>query len=413
MRTAGLVLVLAGVFGLSCSSEGSPDAANPDLPLGGSAGAGSGSAGSAPGGASGQAVSGGGGTGVLAGAGGSSNVGGAGAGAGGMAGGSSRLPFGHPDPTVTHPTYEGFTLWLVEDFSQPLDLKTDPIWTYSDGGFQTHRFRREAISFEPGKLVLTLSSEPQPSSCSYANTGLVPARTKTSGELRSKHNWFRYGRYEVSFKAPSVKPGDLVTNGNYIMSLFTYRQPACQEWREIDLEVTGDGPGHLGTNLITADLDCNFTADKEQPEFFDLPSSFRSDFQTVGFEWLPGVIRFYYVNAMGQQVQLRELESAKVPDMSAKLMANLWVFDASFAFGGPEGANNVYPFRAEYDFIRFYRWNMDTEYPCDDMTAACLKEIDVDLTNNNACDGVALLGDVTSCGQCGTTVRMACDDTCQ
>jgi beta-glucanase (GH16 family) len=339
--------------------------------------------------------------------------GGAGAGSGGTPGESPGLPFGHPDPTVAHPTYDGFTLWLVEDFSAPLDLKSDPIWTYSDGGFQTHRFRNEAITFEPGKMVLTLSNQPQPSSCSYSNTGLVPARVKTSGELRSKHNWFRYGRYEVSFKAPSVKPGDVVTNGNYIMSLFTYRQPACQEWREIDLEVTGDTASHLGTNLITADLDCNFTADKEQPEFFDLPSSFRSDFQTVGFEWLPGVIRFYYLNAMGQEVELRKLESAKVPDMSAKLMANLWVFDDSFAFGGPEGANNVYPLRAEYDFIRFYRWNMDPDYPCDDMSAACLKDIDVDLTYNNACDGVPLTGDVASCGQCGTTVRMACNDVCQ
>jgi hypothetical protein len=217
----------------------------------------------------------------------------------------------------------------------------------------------------------------------------------------------------VRFKAPSVKPGDTTTNGNYIMSLFTYRQPACQEWREIDLEVTGDAPGHLGTNLISSELDCNFTADKEQPAFFDVPGSFRSDFQTVGFEWLPGVVRFYYLDGAGQPVQLRELTSEKVPDLSAKLMANLWVFDGSFAFGGPQGANNVYPFRAEYDFIRFYRWDQDTEYPCADMSAACLKDIDVDLTGNNACDGVPQIGEVASCGQCGTTVRMACTETCQ
>jgi hypothetical protein len=406
MRAARLLPLVV----LACSGQGSP--ASQAVPTAGSgAGGAAGSAGLAgsAGSALGAANQGGGAT---AGSAGAAVAGGGAAGSAGS-GGSTALPFGHPDPSVQHPVYEGFTLWLVEDFTQPLDFASDPIWTYSDGGFQTHRFTPDAISFEPGRMVLTLSDQPQASSCSYSNTGVVPMRAKTSGELRSKHNWFRYGRYEVRFKAPSVKPDDVTTNGNYIMSLFTYRQPGCQEWREIDLEVTGDAPGHLGTNLITADQDCNFTADKEQPQFFDLPASFRTDFQTVGFEWLPGVVRFYYFDAGGQRVQLRELQSALVPDLSAKLMANLWVFDDSFAFGGPEGANNEYPLRAEYDFIRFYRWDLDTEYPCADMSADCLKDIDLDLTSNNACDGVPLIGDVAGCAQCGTTVRMACTETCQ
>jgi beta-glucanase (GH16 family) len=322
-------------------------------------------------------------------------------------------PFGHPDPTVEHPRYDGFTLWVVEDFTEPLDLKHDPIWTYSDGGFQTHRFSHEAISFEPGKMVLTLSEEQQPSSCSFSAIGVVPERAIKSGELRSKHNWFRYGRYEARFKAPSVKPNDAVTNGNYITSLFTYRQPGCQEWREIDLEVTGDGPGHLGTNLITADQDCNFSSDKEQPQFFDLPSSFRAEFQTIGFEWLPTAITFYYLDADAKPVVLRKLVGPKIPQLSAKIMANLWVFDASFAFGGPLGANNEYPFRAEYDFIRFYKWDADDKYPCADMSAACLPAEDVDLSGNNACDGVPFSGDLEGCAQCGTVVRMICTEACE
>ncbi|HEX2871534.1 MAG TPA: family 16 glycosylhydrolase [Polyangiaceae bacterium] len=340
---------------------------------------------------------------------------GASAATGGSAGTSagSGLPFGHPDPTVKHPTYAGFTLWLVEDFTQPLDLAKDPVWTWSDGGFQTHRFTRDAIGFQDGKMVLTLSESAVAASCSFSNTGQVPPRSRKAGELRSRHNWFRYGRYETRIKAPMVKPNDAVTNGNYIASLFTYRQPACQEWREIDLEVTGDAPGRLSTNLIVGDLDCNFTADKEQPATFDLPGSFRTDFQTIGFEWLPGSIKFYYLDADGMQVQLRELTGPKVPTLSAKLMANLWVFAAPFEFGGPMGANNELPFEAEYDFIRFYKWDQDADYPCADMSAGCLKAADVDLSSNNACDGVAFTGDLASCKQCGSTVRMACTDTCQ
>ena len=323
-------------------------------------------------------------------------------------------PFGHPDPNATYPKYDGFTLWVVEDFNEPLDLNHDPIWTWSDGGFETHRFRREALTFEPGKMVVTLSETAQASSCSYANTGIAPDMTRTSGELRSKHNWFRYGRYEVRLKAPSVKPGDAEINGNYLTSLFTYRQPACQEWREIDLEVTGDAPGHLSTNLITSNHDCNFSADKEQPKAYDLDGrSFRTDFQTIGFEWLPGSIKFYYLGAGDALMPLRTISGPLVPALSAKIMANLWVFNNTFAFGGPAGANNVYPMRAEYDFIRFYRWNGDTDYPCADMSTACLKPEDVDLSGNNGCDGIGFSGDLSSCGQCGTTKRVQCTATCE
>lgn len=355
------------------------------------------------GGSAGQAVAGGGMAPV-------SGSGGSGGGAGAAAKGP---PFGHPDPNVVAPKYDGFTLWLVEDFTQPLDLATDPIWTYSDGGFETHRFTKDAITFEDGKMVLTLSDTTVPASCAYANTGLVMERKRKAGELRTKHNWFRYGRYEARLKAPSVKPNDPVTNGNYIASLFTYRQPACQEWREIDLEVTGDTATRLSTNLITAEKDCNFSADKEQPQVFELPGNFRTDFQTIGFEWLPGSIKFYYLDDQGKVVQLRELTGAKVPTLSAKILANLWMFNDSFDFGGPMGENNELPFRAEYDFVRFYRWDQDKDYPCADMTASCLKAEDVDLTRNNACDGIATTGDLAACKQCGTTVRMACTEACQ
>jgi beta-glucanase (GH16 family) len=414
MRLLGSGLLLTFLSILSCNGTKSSSPSMPAAGKGGQSSIGGGSAGQAPGGSAGTSLGGasvesGGASGTTAGIAGATSGGNGGSAGGPLVG----PPFGHPDPTVTAPKYDGFTLWVVEDFTQPLDLVHDPIWTYSDGGFETHRFTRDAITFEPGKMVLTLSDTKVASSCSYSNTGLVPARERKSGELRTKHNWFRYGRYEVRFKAPSVKPGDAVTNGNYITSLFTYRQPACQQWREIDLEVTGDSPNHLSTNLITGEKDCNFTPDKEQPQTFELPANFRTDFQTIGFEWLPGSIEFYYLDAGGKAVTVRELTSAKVPDLSAKIMANLWVFGDSFDFGGPLGANNALPFRAEYDFIRFYKWDMDKDYPCADMSADCLKPDDVDLVNNNACDGVEASGDLAGCKQCGTTLRMACSDACQ
>lgn len=411
----GSLLTIASVF--SCSSNDQPAAPSGTAATSASVAGTSGTASGGPGnGGAGGAVAGSAGSESVAGTagvagttGGSGSEGG-GASAGGMDAGP---PFGHPDAAVTHPQYPGFTLWVVEDFSQALDLEKDPIWTYSDGGFQTHRFTKESISFASGTMRLTMTDAVAPSSCSYAGQGVVPQQQRTTGELRSKHNWFRYGRYEARVQAPSVKPGDAMTNGNYIVSLFTYRQPGCQEWREIDLEVLGDTPNRLSTNLITADNDCEWSPDKEQPKTFDLPGNFRTDFQTIGFEWLPDSIKFYYLGADGKPVQVQEITGSKVPKLSAKLMANLWEFGAPWSFGGPMGDNNELPFVAEYDFIRFYKWDMDADYPCPDMTAGCLKPEDVDLTANNACDGIGVHGDLAACKQCGNNVRMVCDQACQ
>ena len=76
------------------------------------------------------------------------------AGTGGSgAGGTGGKPLppgvqGHPDPPSSYPEYPGFTLALVEEFDQPLDLDRDPIWTWSDGGLPEGgvRFFKDAIT---------------------------------------------------------------------------------------------------------------------------------------------------------------------------------------------------------------------------------------------------------------------------
>merc|ERR1719499_1321771 len=67
-----------------------------------------------------------------------------------------QLPYGHPEPGKSYPQYEGFTLWIVEEFDAPLDLDTDPIWTYSDGGLTEGqvRFVKEGILFRDGKMMV-------------------------------------------------------------------------------------------------------------------------------------------------------------------------------------------------------------------------------------------------------------------
>jgi beta-glucanase (GH16 family) len=82
-------------------------------------------------------------------------------------------------------------------------------------------------------------------------------------------------------------------------------------------------------------------------------------------------------------VQLRDsagLSYAKIPQHSMKIMMDLWVFGNAAAFGIPE--NNVYPFSAEYEWFRFYKWNGETTYPYDNPRTQ-LPPADVDFSQNN------------------------------
>src|SRR5262249_10920924 len=75
-----------------------------------------------------------------------------------------------------------------------------------------------------------------------------------------------------------------------------------------------------------------------------------------------------------------------VPKESTKIVMNLWVF-TSAALGGGDPAQNVYPIAGQYDWFRFYKWNMDDKYPCSG-APGCLSAADLNLAKNNAADGL-------------------------
>jgi len=352
---------------------------------GGSSGGSSG--GTTPGGGTGGTTPGGGSGGMTPGAGtGGTNPNG---GSGGGAGGGLEGVLGHPDPTKTYPVYDGFTLKLVEEFDVALDLDTDPIWTWSDGGMPEGavRFKKENITFEGGVMKLTAKEEYTPASFSYAENsdhyGNVLDRDLSSGEFRTIYNNFRYGRYEARFKAPQPNP-DPTLNGNLIATMFTFRTPKFQDWREIDIEVLGGDPLGSTTNVIFANnaeawCECNqefVTFPNNQ-----LPPGFNSrEFNEYAFEWTPTQIR-WYIN--GVQIRAKDPSNIGIPDLPSKIMMNLWIFPSA-AFGGDPN-NNVYPFASEYDWFRFYKWNEETQYPCEP-TPTCLSPDDLDQAKNNPND---------------------------
>ena len=98
---------------------------------------------------------------------------------------------------------------------EPINLDTDPIWTWSDGGPPEGqaRFNKSQISFTGGQMIITAVAQNVAPSVSYAEpdmgktTGTPGGRTVLSGEFRTKYNNYRYGRYEVKFAAPVENMG--------------------------------------------------------------------------------------------------------------------------------------------------------------------------------------------------------------
>jgi endo-1,3-1,4-beta-glycanase ExoK len=302
-------------------------------------------------------------------------------------GGAKAAGKGHPDPAAVYPKYGGFTLYLVEEFNQPLDLNKDPLWTWGDGTILDGqaRFVEENITFADGKMKITISKGDTPSGFSVVKNGVVPARTLKSGEMRSKYNMFRYGRYEASMKAPLV-------DGNFILSMFSFRTPHYQEWREIDFELLASLPKSLSTNLIIGQNMDSWAATAEEPASafpfgaqpaMALPAGYgpREAFHTYAFEALPDHVTFF-VDGVPIRTKQNGVGANKliVPERSMKVMFNHWVFNGT-AFGG-DPATNVYPFTGEYDWFRFYKWDNDDRYPCEPVPA-CLDATDKDLSANN------------------------------
>ncbi|CAE7948123.1 licB, partial [Symbiodinium sp. KB8] len=272
---------------------------------------------------------------------------------------------GHPDLSKSYPSYPGFSLALVEEFDDPLDLDNDPIWTWSDGGLYEGdvRFVKEQIRFEDGKMKITAAPNPgiATQTCSHAEVGTVAHKPLVSGEFRSRRNIFRYGRYEVRMKAPEVQPGNADIDGNFIATMFIFRDAKFRHWREIDIEVTGDRPNSVTTNVLRADNTEWWRPSIAASSESHVHGNARAQFHTYGFEWLPDRITWYID---GKAVRSHYGGHPPIPDKSAKIMMNLWIFGPKANFGGKHIHNNRYPMTSEYDWFRFYKWDGEDTYPC-------------------------------------------------
>lgn len=365
----------------------SPTSGATGNPTGGNPAGTSGSAGSSPttGGSAGSAP--------VGGTGGSTTGGTGTGGSGGTGVGAGTCPqgvLGHCDAGANYPTYPGYTLALVEDFSTPINLDTDPIWTWSDGSPADGQtgFRKEQIAFADGFMTITAESPCAPKT---TNSGCIAPRTSHaealvgnttanvaamgvwSGELRTKYNNYRYGRYEVKMRAPNANPGQEASktlSGDFLATMFIFRNPKNAVWNEIDIELEPNHFDELAGNVISVagrtgypgDVAGAFvTAANPVPNF-----TIYQD-HVYAFTWEADKVEWFID---GTSVHV-ETNTTKVPKLSAKIMMNLWVFSGG-AFG--DGVNNKFPFHSTYDWFRFYKSANETKYPCADV--ACLDPAD-------------------------------------
>ena len=383
----------------NCSAPPTDDNRGPSGSTGSGTAGGSGSS-DTTGGASG---SGSGTAGSENGTGGDTGAGGATVGAGG-GGGSSGGPgatscgacpanvAGHCDANATYPTYPGFTLHTAEDFCAPLDLDKDPIWTWSDGAPADGDtwFQKSQLGFADGKMTITAIPMNSPagytsfSESGYnSDTGKPTTRHFLSGELRTKYNNYRYGRYEARFKTPTANAD--VTKGGYLSTLFAFRTPKWQTWNEVDLELEPMD----GTTSIIHQVASNVVYSKNTgasvptypggANLDNMPTGVanyvQTETHTYAFEWTATKITWYLD---GNKIREYSGPTPKVPDLSAKIMMNLWVFLGTH-FGDP--TQNTYPLKSEYEWFHFYKADGET-YPCSP-TPTCLQPADTAFAKNN------------------------------
>ena len=305
---------------------------------------------------------------------------------------------GHCDANATYPTYPGFTLALVEDFCQPLDLTTDKVWTYSDGAPADGDtwFDKSQIGFSNGRMQLTAVKQGIPAGyTSYSEsdfnspTGKPTSRHFLSGEFRTKYNNYRYGHYEVNYKTPVAVPG-MPTKGGYLSTMFLFRTPKWITWNEVDLELEPMDDTTSILKMVAGNV-VNFTNGGQGVPGYPGGAAFdadpmsatyvQTDYHTYAVEWQSSGIKWY---ADGKNIHSfaggtgNGGGNPKLPNLSAKIMMNLWVF-AGPHFGDP--TPNVYPMTAEYEYFRFYKATGET-YPCTP-TPTCISADDAKFSKNN------------------------------
>jgi len=305
----------------------------------------------------------------------------------------SARPFGHPSPGKAYPERENFTLWLVEEFGEPIDLDADPVWTWSDGALPggAVRFVKDGVKFENGRLVLEAkTAEPgsPTQSCSHAEAAWIDDKPMVSGEMRARHNMFRYGYYEAKMRTLGLRRHNTTASGGSVSSFSVFRDARFKQWRDINIELSDEPYASVTARVLHANSVAHPGLEAEAHMSCSAGDrNLEDEFHTYAFEWLPTSITWYLDGV--PIAHHASNEEPPIPELPGKVMMNLWVLDGGTGSGDVAAASGLRPLRSEYEWFRYYRWNGEHTYPCAAFSDGCLTEEDLLFGSNNPCDGLA------------------------
>ncbi len=185
-----------------------------------------------------------------------------------------------------------------------------------------------------------------------------------SGELRTRYDNYRYGRYEALIKNPIANPGHEADSlaGSYLSSLLVSRSPPWQLRNEIDLSFKPMPLTNLNGGAFLGAQSQSWNAAGTLPANYQI-----TDAHLYAFTWTPSGVTWYV-----DGISAAAIGSGTAPTMSAKVMMNIWVSSGTQT---GVGGYNKYPFQVEDQYFRFYKLNTETFYPCSP-TPSCLPAAD-------------------------------------
>jgi hypothetical protein len=185
-----------------------------------------------------------------------------------------------------------------------------------------------------------------------------------SGELRTKAKFGPYGKISARMRSPDRAGSNPDGKVGFIHSLFTFRTPKSDRWREIDIELTGLKPRHQDTNLITTVAGGGCMS-------YDCTSNSQSSVWVNSNYWSTGQWHDYMVDWRSQSLtwyvdgaKIRTLNRSQFsgpwPTESAEILMNFWLPQHSIesSFGGKWVDGDIQPtdyFEGHYDWFKFER----------------------------------------------------------
>jgi beta-glucanase (GH16 family) len=223
--------------------------------------------------------------------------------------------------------------------------------TFGDGNNELECSMADNVTEGGGYLTITAKKLATPQACGSKDSRFPGGRSYTSGFLETKNKAsFKYGRYEVRFKAPTA-PGQ----SKGLWPAFWMR-PDDGGTGELDvLEIVGTSAAEAGNaNRLSQTIHYDYNGTyPQQVNVFKLNGSYDTGFHTAAVEWEPGAIRWYI-----DGVLTYERTKATTPWIDDAFGKNFYL-RLNMAVGGnwPGTPDADTKFPADYvvDYVRVYQ----------------------------------------------------------